>query len=540
MSQKIFIPIMGGCLAIVVVQLMSFLMLSNIGFSEYPFEDAAMLFRYAEIFANGGGLSYNHGEHPSISDGATDLGFVLMLAPLIAMGFDSIVAAFAINQVGLFGVGFIISHVIFNSKNLQTIEKILVSGLSIPILMIGPVYNYVAAGFSPPFFGFLLLLCTYLGYLIRIKNIESFGYLFSIGALVGICGVWRPEGFFFGPLLIVAGYLTASYALSGSFDIDKIFKYFIIVFSGYIIVVSIYLIFRYYYFGSIFATSAVNKASTLLFNFDTVISSAFFYFVSVIFFILLAFIGLLYRLPKLFPFAIIFFISSSVWAGLSLTLNWWMRVQWPIVPSLGFILLAIFVCTDRKFWLGYTNESKNKFILVYIICSFLISSFVILSRDLRRSGQRYFEAPYQTKFFIALRKVDTANLKLATTEAGLIPLAFSGRVLDLYGHNHKGIARNHQSLNMILTDFSPDIVIVHGPSPKSLPQIGCSTPSFSPDWVAMTDLTYAYAERNDLSLFRVDMTGDCDAWVIYLKDSVSQEIRDILRDVPPVGRMFLY
>jgi hypothetical protein len=49
-----------------------------------PFEDAAMLMRYADHFAHGAGIVWNIGEHPV--DGATDFLFMVASAGLIRIG----------------------------------------------------------------------------------------------------------------------------------------------------------------------------------------------------------------------------------------------------------------------------------------------------------------------------------------------------------------------------------------------------------------------------------------------------------------------
>jgi hypothetical protein len=56
-----------------------------------PFEDAAMLLRYADNFANGHGIVWNIGEPPV--DGATDFLFMLLIGLLAKSGLSVEIAA---------------------------------------------------------------------------------------------------------------------------------------------------------------------------------------------------------------------------------------------------------------------------------------------------------------------------------------------------------------------------------------------------------------------------------------------------------------
>lgn len=74
-----------------------------------PFEDASMLFRYAENLAHGYGISWNPGEAPGVSDGATDLGFVLAVGFLMLFGSDANLSAAIISWAAVFTLGALIA-----------------------------------------------------------------------------------------------------------------------------------------------------------------------------------------------------------------------------------------------------------------------------------------------------------------------------------------------------------------------------------------------------------------------------------------------
>src|SRR5512143_1509607 len=57
---------------------------TRVDFNVPPFEDAAMLMRYADHLAHGYGIVWNIGQHPG--DGATDFLFMVASAALIRLG----------------------------------------------------------------------------------------------------------------------------------------------------------------------------------------------------------------------------------------------------------------------------------------------------------------------------------------------------------------------------------------------------------------------------------------------------------------------
>ena len=111
-----------------------------------PFEDAAMLFKYAENLAHGFGITWNPGQAPGLTDGATDLGFVLALAPLTYFGLSTVVAALLLNLAAVFGIGMlfgVLNNVLWHRPLwLPVTLAALVAG--------GPANRYVLSGFSPP------------------------------------------------------------------------------------------------------------------------------------------------------------------------------------------------------------------------------------------------------------------------------------------------------------------------------------------------------------------------------------------------------
>ena len=117
-----------------------------VDFSIPPFEDAAMLMRYAQHLAGGYGIVWNIGGTPV--DGANDFLFMAASAALIKLGFT-------VGQ-SVRGIGFA-SHILtvliiyWTNRRINngSIPLCLLSGL---YLAVGTGLSYVSAYFGTPFF----------------------------------------------------------------------------------------------------------------------------------------------------------------------------------------------------------------------------------------------------------------------------------------------------------------------------------------------------------------------------------------------------
>ena len=161
-----------------------------------PFEDAAMLMRYAENLAAGHGIVWNVGEAPV--DGATDFLFMSSVAGLIKLGFSTGRA------VRLLALGAHVLTVVL----VYTANRKLWNAGALPALVaslylaFGTGLAYVAAYFGTPFFAFLAGLSWSLGLLLVIQetpgDVAVLG--FAISAL--LAALTRPEGAFLGLLML--------------------------------------------------------------------------------------------------------------------------------------------------------------------------------------------------------------------------------------------------------------------------------------------------------------------------------------------------
>ncbi|MBK6681409.1 MAG: hypothetical protein IPG53_16050 [Ignavibacteriales bacterium] len=139
---------------LIIVAFISFLTLLRVDFSAVPFEDAAILMRYAENFADGFGIVWNRGSLPV--DGATDFLFVVLIGGLkiiTGIGVESLI--FAVN---------VLSQILSVYIAYYTLRSILnapfyIAFISIVYLLLGPGSLLISAQFATPFLFCLSRCC---------------------------------------------------------------------------------------------------------------------------------------------------------------------------------------------------------------------------------------------------------------------------------------------------------------------------------------------------------------------------------------------
>lgn len=547
-----------------------------------PFEDAAMLFRYAENLAAGEGITWNAGQAPGLTDGATDLGFVLVLAPLCALGMSCAAAALVINLLAVFGIG-----TVLGALNAAVWRRSVWVPVAVAALVAaGPVNRYVLSGFSPPVMA-LLLLGAFASALVashQADRARTLTALAAAGAIAGLCGWWRPEGFAFGPLVVVLALLLGTRGrLPSPAQLAAVVTPFVALVGGWIA-------FRLAYFGHVLPTSAVKKSGSL--HPENVLYSLQFYASLTLPLVAILVVLMLRRgrtrswvvssvwlaaslvwingaVPKdlwdkvglpfvptvstvattvlfvplviallvagvrrrnstwVFPAALV--ACSVAWLAIATTLDWWGRMQWPLVPVLVAIVATLVTAADSPESPVLGPRPRR----LPAVALAALSVLGVMTFHLPAGG--YFESPFQTDVAAALSAVDTSGVRIATTEAGLIPLAVTGTAFDTFGHNNRSIASTHgKSLPAELAAFDPNVLAVHGLPPESTNVPGCgaqqlaSQTKFSDEWSTMVDELYRYATGHGLAMVRLTETTPCETWSVWLADDVAPQVRDAL------------
>jgi hypothetical protein len=558
-----------------------------------PFEDAAMLFRYADNLADGWGIVWNAGQAPGATDGATDLGFVLLLAPLTLLGLSTAAAAVLVNLAAVFGIG-----ALFGVLNAKLWRRSPALPIALGALIGGgPVDRYVLSGFSPPVLGFLLLAAFTLAAIAPLARSArgATALLTAAGAVAGIAGWWRPEAFAFGPLVVAFGLL-----LTRRRGPQRVPTLAAVAFAAvpFAVVVAGWIGLRIGYFGQLLPTSAVMKSGSL--HAENILFSLQFYgslllpligalavvalgrgrdrtwwlagvalgapllwvnaalpvefwerigltaapmiadvatvvvFVPVV--VALAVMG---RRNGSWLFPVALLVVSLSWIVIGTTLNWWGRMQWPLVP----VLAALAATHVVDAWVRTPAASAKHPVRGRSVPKIVLSALVcigLIPFHLPAGG--YFESPFQSSVASALAAVDTSGVRVATTEAGLIPLAVTGVALDTYGHNNRDIAATHgAALAGELEAFRPNVLAVHGLPPETVrlddctPQQQRGVTKFTERWSQMVDEIYRAGQRQGLVLTRLSETTPCETWSLWLSADVSPQVRQAVEQLAMPG-----
>lgn len=529
------IGLASGSVAVLVVWFWAYLETGSIT-PQPALEDAAMLFRYAENLAAGNGISWNAGMAPGRTDGATDLGFVLALAPLVALGIDTAVAAWVLNMLSVFLLGALLGWVMR-----VKLQMPLLIALAIPIIIFsGPVNRYVTSGFSPPIFALYLSFLAVLTLGALDRTVLSTKFAFVIGFLASLSGWWRPEGFLMGLLIVIAAAsTTAKRNQIRQFWTSKIL---IASLVGLAIPFLLWAAFRLVYFGHLLPSSAVMKSGGLT-RVNGLESFQFYILMLLPIVAVVTCLGLARR-SRIIVFFALLLIVSAMWIPVSLDLNWWSRMQWPLVPPLA--LIAIFSVVSRggpTFTLKRFTINGEFFSLLNVFAAICLTlALISITRTFGLQGAPY--TAYQPHAVIseALYKVNTSGIRLATSEAGLIPLAIEGQALDTFGFNNYPIASTDGvALQSELDSLKPNIVILNGPTPESLKSEflarGCRESDLAgylgQKWVTMGDTITAYVKKHDLQLARATATGACNIFSVYVASGINKDVLEALKT--PLG-----
>ena len=163
-----------------------------------PFEDAAMLMRYAEHLAQGHGIVWNINEPPV--DGGTDFLFMVSVAAVRHIGFSLEMATRLVAVLPHFGT---VGLIYIGMRQVQR-SGIVPAFLSAAYFAVGPGLFLAAAYFGTPFFAFAVAGAWLLAQRVMFaKERQTRDLLyFSLACLVA--GLIRPEGVLISVFMLAA------------------------------------------------------------------------------------------------------------------------------------------------------------------------------------------------------------------------------------------------------------------------------------------------------------------------------------------------
>ncbi|MCC6152776.1 MAG: hypothetical protein IT367_03410 [Candidatus Hydrogenedentes bacterium] len=470
-----------------------------------PAEDAAMLMRYAQHLADGHGIVWNVGERPI--DGATDFFFMTAIAGGVKAGVPLEIATRALifaAHVVTVGFVFVAVRVIIGAPLAAAIA-------SCVYLIFGPASAYVSTYFGAPVFA-MSAAAAWL-FALAIMRGDSRCWLPAAYALCSlVTGLVRPEGVILASLMLIA------IAVSIGWNRARIsVLWFIVIFATLGLS---YFLWRWNYFGHPLPNPFYKKGGGAL-HLGGLKDSMYNTIKFTLPLLPLYAIGLAHRDTRratiavaipMFGFACSFILISS-------EMNFAGRFQYAILPM---ALMAWPIAMERVLTLLGERGAKRRRIFAACVMVYVIVSvgFVRLWSD---DWAHYPDGRAEMGRMLLQYKDD--GLRIATSEAGLIPLYSQCAALDTWGLNDSVIARKGTITAARLDTFKPDLIVFHAyDSPAVAGTTGLK------GWSEMVAVLRAFVAKHGFELAAAYGVSSEDLHYYYVRSDFAGKI-DLMRQI---------
>jgi arabinofuranosyltransferase len=504
-----------------------------VDFKVPPFEDAAMLMRYADHLAHGHGVVWNIGEHPV--DGATDFLFMAATAALIDAG---LAIGRSIRFLGYASHLLTVLLVYWVNRKLWK-ANVALSALAALYLAVGTGLWYVAAFFGTPFFALFAATTWALGLVIVQRDAPAswLSVLFAVSAL--LTGLVRPEGAALGVFMLLAVVLMKGWR--GSARTVVIFVLVMLVLGG------AYFLWHWSYFGYPLPNPFYKKGGGLL-HWDSFWESLG----NLIRFggpFLIAFV-LGFRSTKTVrqttAFLLPLVLFAAVFILVSNETNYGGRFQyalWPLIllsfyplirglaAEVGFSWPRPAPILPRVIWMVVAG------LVAYGFMRYAAAQSCSLTSAQQTCGVA-FEADGRYEAAQSLAAFQNKGYVLATTEAGLLPLYSGWRSVDAWGLNDAWIAHHGEITPEYLDQYKPNLIVFHAYfSPLVPPRI--NDKNLSQDWFRMTLTLKTYAESHNYVLAAAFGDSPYEAHYYYVRPDFPDSER-IVRSIAAMRNYYWF
>jgi arabinofuranosyltransferase len=427
----------------------------GVDLSVAPFEDAAMLMRYATHLAAGQGFVWNVGEAPV--DGATDVGLTLVVAGLIRAGLSVETATRALG-LAAHSLTVLLLYVTLRRLWRAPLGASLLSALAFAV---GPGLPLIAAYFGTPLFALLSAATWTLGLFVVTRG-ETWFRAGAFAVLALSMGLVRPEGAILGVLMALAVLLIA-----GPGRCRRTMLAFVLAFG---LGGGAYFLWHWSTFGFPLPNPFYKKGGGHLYG-DSLLNSARNVVIQAGPFLLAYPLGLLdagfrrrlrYVAGLLLP--VVGFAAAFVL--ISKEMNFDGRFQYALLPV---ILLSWYPLAQGAWhWLSppplQTLDRPGVAGAVTFVA--LFSAFVLGCAIM--GGRQVYHHDGRVAVGRMLSDYQDKGYTLATSEAGLLPLYSRWRTVDTWGLNDPWIAHHGGVTEGYLDQNRPELLVFHAYfSPRS-------------------------------------------------------------------------
>ena len=434
------------CLGLAVLALVLVLASARVA---HPEEDAAMLMRYAQNFADGHGIVYNPSGPPV--DGATDLLLVPITAVPIWLGLS------VDDSFSVVGGGAVIACVCLLYLFARRRGCSVATSAAIALFVLtGKALFYLERAYMAPVFGLAVLVLWMATDRLRRHGVDRSGVVRFVAAAL-VAGLVRPEGFAFAGLallsLLISGLPSERRALLRPASW---------IAGGAVVFVAA----RWAYFGAPLPNPAYVKAGGAL-HLDSLKYSVGWTLLLAAPALTVLALGVVLKTTRRLALSQIapVVLATSMWVLLSNATNSGGRFQYA-GASLAFsgavIVLPDLLTTARSMLerRAPTAWPAACVGVVGLVSLGLGAQGVALVSGFRARPPTAYDAVGD-----ALGRFRGGGRTLLTTEAGTVPLRVGWRSIDAWGLNDAQIAHAGGISQARIAEERPDVIIIHGSGP---------------------------------------------------------------------------
>jgi hypothetical protein len=487
--------VVAGLLAV-----LGLLLARYVNLSAVPLEDAAMLMRYADNLAHGHGIVWNVGEKPV--DGATDFLFMVLAAAGIRLGLSP---QAAVRVIDVAAIATTVPLVYFTARRLHGAGTV-VASIAAAFVATGRGLYYVEAGFGTPFFG-LTVATTWLFAMRYRRDPSSRPASLGFAAAALLMALTRPEGallaaFMLAAVVVAVGPRRALHLASVTVVVCGVLG------LGY-------FLWRWHYFGYPLPNPFYKKGGGRLYpqslKFAVIqVAAQTFPFVLLYPLSLRSREGAREALFSLVPVG----LFTSLWVLLSNEMNFLGRFQYPaaMVVLLSWPGLVPHVVRDWELPRFAALDRRARALFLALV------ALAVFGHDVASFGNKKRMSAENGHLAIArvLARYQGKGYRLATTEAGIVPLYSGWRTIDTWGLNDQEIAHQGTITARRLESFDPDVIMFHANFSPVL-EDGCVGPEFLPGWNEMTFRLKRFATQHHYRLVAAYGVDPYDSFYHYVR-----------------------
>lgn len=412
-----------------------------------PMEDALMLLRYAQNFAQGHGVRWNLTDPPV--DGATDFLFMIATGTLAKVAHIGVIPACRILILAAHFVS--VGLVFFAGRTVLGANRWLSASAAL-YLAVGPATRHAETGFGAPFFAAMLLACwcAALWYALRSTSWPRALVMALFGLLAGLT---RPEGVIISGILLLGLAVLIGYRRAIPAAVSMV-----LVFA---LLGGPYFLWRWHYFGHPLPNPFYVKGGGHLYL-SSVRQAAINVSIMLLPALPLIPLGWLQRTTTRLTTAIVTILVcfTCMWVLLNNWNNHYMRFQYAIIPIVLMTVpaLATGFVTQMGMAPWPTLAPKTRLALK-------ASCILALCGALGYFDRLYFfgDAGFGMRDFgRRIAPLAAHGDSMALTEAGTLPFYSEWRIIDGLGLNDAYIAHHGGYVTEdYLAQQNPDVIMIH-------------------------------------------------------------------------------